>query len=220
MHLPKRRRAVFDIEYKGGNCVIISTKKSKLIADPKLSVVGLKDLPAKNAIEVTTEQRFLVNDPEARLVVEGPGEYEVEDFSIRGIPATRHIDTDATEPVSTIYRIEVGDVGIALIGNVASRLSEDQLEAIGVVDMAILPIGGGGYTLDHISAATLVRQIDPKVVIPIHYADPGLAYEVPQDSLEAFTKEIGAPVESTLKYRVKSATALPAVMSVVEIKRS
>jgi L-ascorbate metabolism protein UlaG (beta-lactamase superfamily) len=211
---------VFDIEYKGGNCVIISTKKSKLIADPKVSVLGLKDLSVKNAVEVATEQRFLVEEPEARIVIEGPGEYEVEDFSIRGIPATRHIDTDSSEPVSTIYRIDVGDVGIALLGNVAGRLSEDQLEAIGVVDVAILPVGGGGYTLDHVSAATLARQIDPKVVIPVHYADAGLAYEVPQDSLELFTKEIGAPAESTLRYKVKSAAALPATMSVVEIMRS
>ncbi len=211
---------MFDIEYKGGNCVIISTKKSKLIADPKLSVLGQKDLSAKNAVEVATEQRFLVDEPEARLVIEGPGEYEVEDFSIRGIPATRHIDTDASEPLSTIYRIDVGDVSIALLGNVAGRLSEDQLEAIGVVDVAILPVGGGGYTLDYVSAATLARQIDPKVVIPVHYADAGLDYEVPQDSLELFTKEIGAPAESTFKYKVKSVAALPAAMSVVEIMRS
>lgn len=211
---------MFDIEYKGGNTVVISTKKSKLVADPKLSVVGLKDLPAKGAVEIATEQRFLVNDPEARLSIEGPGEYEVEDFSIRGIPATRHIDIETDESASTIYRIDIGEIRLVIFGNVAGDLSEEQLEAIGVVDVAILPIGGGGYTLDHVSAASLARQIDPKVVIPIHYADTGLKYEVPQDALEPFTKELGAPAESTVKYKLKSAAALPQTMSVVEIKRS
>lgn len=211
---------MFDIEYKGGNTIIISTKKSKLITDPKLSVVGLKDIFTKGAVEIGTERRFLVNDPEARLVIEGPGEYEIEDFSIRGISATRHLDTEADEPASTIYRIDIGEVSLVILGNVTGSLSEEQLEAIGVVDVAILPIGGGGYTLDHVSAASLARQIDPKVVVPIHYADTGLKYEVPQDSLELFTKELGTPAESTLRYKLKSVTALPQTMSVIEIKRS
>lgn len=211
---------MFDIEYKGGNGIVISTKKSKLIIDPKLSVVGLKDLSVKGAVEVATELRFLVNDPEAYLIIDGPGEYEIGDFSIRGIPAIRHIDTDASEPIATIYRIDIGDARMVVLGNVASRLSEEQLEAIGVVDVAILPIGGGGYTLDAVSAVSLARQIDPEIVIPIHYADSGLAYEVPQDSLEPFTKELGAPVEATPRYKLKSVAALPETMSVVEIKRS
>jgi L-ascorbate metabolism protein UlaG (beta-lactamase superfamily) len=211
---------MFDIEYKGGNCIIISTKRSKLIADPKVSVVGLKDLAVKDAVEIATEERFLVNDPEARLIVDGPGEYEVEEFSIRGIPATRHIDTEASESLATIYRIDIGEVRLVLLGNVAGSLSEEQLETIGVVDIAILPIGGGGYTLDHVNAVYLARQIDSKIVIPIHYADTGLKYEVTQDSLELFTKELGSPTEATLKYKLKSASALPETMSIVEIKRS
>lgn len=211
---------MFDIEYKGGNGIIISTKRSKLIADPKLSAVGLKDLSVKNAVEIATEPRFLVNDPDARLMIEGPGEYEVGDFSIRGIQATRHIDTEANEPIATIYRVDIGEVRLVLLGNIADSLSEDQLEAIGTVDVAILPIGGGGYTLDHVSAARLARQIGPKVVVPVHYADKGLNYEVPQDPLEPFTKELGAPGEVTAKYKLKSAAALPVAMSIVEIQRS
>lgn len=211
---------MFDIEYKGGNSIIVLTKKSKLIADPKLSIVGLKDLAVKSAIELATERRFLVNDADAHLVIEGPGEYEIGDFSIHGIPAIRHIDTEASEPLSTIYRIDVADIRLVLLGNITARLSEEQLEAIGVVDIVVLPIGGGGYTLDHVSAASLARQIDPKVVIPIHYADAGVTYEVPQDALEPFTKELGAPMETVLRYKVKSAAALPTAMSVVEIKRS
>lgn len=211
---------MFDIEYKGGNGLVIATKKLNAIIDPKLSLVGLKDLSAKDALEIATEARFASGSKDAQLAIEGPGDYELGPFSVKGVPAIRHLDTSADEKISTIYRIEVGDVRIALIGNISSKLDEDQLEALGLVDILILPIGGGGYTLDATSAAGLVRQIDPKVIIPVHYADEGLKYEVPQDTLETFVKEIGAPVEITAKYKVKSAAVLPVVLTIVEITRS
>jgi L-ascorbate metabolism protein UlaG (beta-lactamase superfamily) len=211
---------MFDIEYKGGNGVVISTKKLDAVIDPKLSLVGLKDLSVKDALEIATEARFASDSKDAQLAIEGPGDYELGPFSIKGVPAIRHLDTSADEKIATIYRIEVGDVRIALVGNISPKLDEDQLEALGLVDILILPVGGGGYTLDATSAAGLVRQIDPKVIIPVHYADDGLKYEVPQDTLATFVKEIGAPVEITAKYKVKSAAVLPVVLTVVEITRS
>ena len=212
---------MFDIEYKGGNSIIISTKKTTAVIDPKLSVVGLKDLKTKDAVEIATEARFSVGGEEARLAIEGPGDYEIGDFSIHGIPAIRHLDTEATEPLSTMYRIEVGDIRIALIGNIAPKLSEDQQEEIGLVDILVLPVGGGGYTLDATSAAAIVRQIDPKMVIPVHYADREVTYEVPQDTLETFTQELAAPVEAGVtKLKVKSASSIPQVLTVIPVTRS
>lgn len=211
---------MFDIEYKGGNGVVIATKKTSLVVDPKLSLVGLKDLSVKDAVELATEARFLLQDGSAKLTLEGPGEYEVGDFAIRGIAAQRHIDTEQDEKQATIYRIEVGDVRIGLLGNIAPTLSEDQLEALGVIDLLIVPVGGTGYTLDATSAATLTRHIDPKVVIPVHYADSALSYEVPQESVDVFTKELAAPVETLAKYKVKSAASLPEVLTTVVLARS
>ena len=211
---------MFDIEYRGGNGVVIATKKTTALIDPKLSTIGLKDLSVKEAVEIATEPRFALNGKDAQLSIEGPGEYELGDFSIRGVSTVRHIDTDTDEKIATIYRIEVGEVRIALLGNIAPKLDEEQLEALGVVDIVILPVGGGGLTLDATSAATIVRQIDPRVVIPVHYADAGIAYEMPQDTLETFTKELGAPVETVAKYKVKGASSLPAVLTVVEITRN
>lgn len=211
---------MFEIEYRGGNGIVITTKKTTALIDPKLSLVGLKDLIVKDAVEIATEARFVVNGKDSQLVIEGPGDYELGDFSVRGVSATRHLDTESDEKVSTVYRIEVGDTRMALIGNIAPKLSEEQLEAIGVVDILILPVGGNGYTLDATSAAGIVRQVDPKVVIPTSYADSALSYEVPQDDLETFTKELGAPVETVSKYKVKSDSSLPATLTVVEITRS
>jgi L-ascorbate metabolism protein UlaG (beta-lactamase superfamily) len=211
---------MFEIEYKGGNTVVIATKKATLVVDPKQSIVGLKDLVIKEAIEIATESRFALNSETARLSLEGPGEYEVADFSIRGTAAQRHLDAETDELVATIYRIEIGDVRIALLGNIFGKLSEEQLEALGVVDILVLPVGGGGYTLDATAAAALVRLIDPKVVIPVHYADKALKYEVPQDDLNTFTSELGAPVETVPKYKVKSAASIPQTLIVVEVARS
>lgn len=211
---------MFDIEYKGGSGVVISTKKLDAVIDPKLSLVGLKDLSVKGALEIGTEARFATGSKDVELAIEGPGDYELGPFSIKGVAATRHIDTEADEKLSTIYRIEVGDARIALIGNISPKLDEDQLEALGVVDILIIPVGGGGYTLDATSAASLVRQIDAKVIVPVHYADSTLSYEVPQDTLETFVKELGAPVETTSKYKVKTAATLPTTLTIVELTRS
>jgi len=210
---------MFDIEYKGGNTVVIATKKATIITDPKLSVVGLKDLVTKEAIEVSTEARFAVNG-DARLFIEGPGEYGIATFDITGISAQRHLDSEKDEMLSTMYRIQIGDVRIALIGNIYEKLSEDQLEAIGIIDILIIPVGGSGYTLDATGASTLVRSIDPKVVIPVHYADDALTYEVPQDTVDTFVKELGAPVEVVAKYKVKQSGSLPASLTIVQVTRS
>lgn len=212
---------MFDIEYKGANTVKVITKQGTLVADPKLSLAGLKDADVTGAVVLLTESRFGVDKSDAaRIVLEGPGEYGVAGFDIKGIAAQRHIDSPELPLASTAYRIEVGDVRIALLGNIDSKLSEDQLEDIGVVDIAILPIGGNGYTLDGVSAAKLVRQVDPKVVIPVHYQDAKLAYEVPQDTLDVFLHEIGAPVETVAKYKVKQASQLPSVLTVIVVERS
>lgn len=211
---------MFDIEYKGGNSLVLTTKKTEMVIDPNLSVVGLKPLSAKGKIELATEARFAVNDDDALLRIEGPGEYEIGDFSIRGVAAWRHIDTEQGEKQSTIYRIEVGDVRIAIIGNVAAKLSEDQLEEIGVVDVLVLPVGGGGLTLDPSSAAAQVRSVDPKIVIPVHYADDALKYELSQEALDTFVSELGVPVENVSgKYKIKGSQSLPATLTIVELAR-
>ena len=211
---------MFDIEYKGGNSVVISSKKGTIITDPKLSLVGLKDLTLKDDVEVATEARFALNSPDARLFIEGPGEYGVASFDIRGIAAQRHLDSESDPKISTIYRVEIGDIRIAILGNIYEKLSDEQLEEIGVIDILVIPVGGNGYTLDATGAAGLVRKIDPKAVIPVHYADSALKYEVPQEPLDVFVKELGAPVEETAKYKVKSAASLPAVLTVVNVTRS
>lgn len=212
---------MFEVEYKGGNGVVITTKKVTAIFDPKLSVIGLRDLKVDNAVEIATEARLSIANASPRLAIEGPGDYELGDFSIHGVRAVRHIDTEESEPISTMYRIGIGDYSVAVVGNIAPKLREDQLEELGVVDILVLPVGGGGYTLDATAAATIVRQVNPKAVIPVHYADDALRYEVPQDILDTFVKELGvATTQVGTKFKVKSSTAIPQTLTVIEVARS
>ena len=58
------------------------------------------------------------------------------------------------------------------------------------------------------------------MVVPVHYADSALQYEVPQDTVEVFEKELGAPVEQKPKLKIKAASNLPEVLTVFELARS
>ncbi len=211
---------MFEIEYKGANCVIISTKKARLVIDPKLSIVGLKDIQIKDAVEMVTENRFAVDNPDSRLLIDGPGEYGLAEFDILGVPARRHIDNDSDGFASTMYRVEIDRTRIGVIGNIQEELSEEQLEKLGVLDVLIIPVGGNGYTLDATGAAKLIRTISPKIVIPVHYADKQIKYEVPQDELSLFVSELGASIEVTSKYKSKQSSIDQSPLSVVEITRS
>lgn len=211
---------MLEVEYKGANSVVISSKKAKIVTDPKLSLVGLKDASVKGMVELATEARFMIQSEDAVVVFEGPGEYGVADFDIRGIAAQRHLDTENDPKIATMYRIETGDFKVGVIGNIYEKLSEEQLEGLGVLDVLIIPVGGNGYTLDPAGAASIVRQVEPKIVVPIHYHDDALKYEVPQLELDLFIKELGVAVEESAKLKLKNAGALPASMTVCKLSRS
>jgi L-ascorbate metabolism protein UlaG (beta-lactamase superfamily) len=195
-----------DIEYKGGNCVIITVKKSAIAVDPKLSDLNLKDQGANAAVQLLTQPQFEASHGEDTLVVRGPGEYEVANVSIRGVAARGHMDPPEAAKKATMYSLSAEDISVAIVGHVYPDLSEEQLEEIGVVDVLVVPIGGGGYTLDATGAVELIRKIDPKIVVPTHYADSATAYPVPQADIDLFVKELGAAVEVSSKLKLKAGT--------------
>ena len=211
---------MFDIEYKGANSIVISTKKISLITDPKHSIFGDKDLVIKEGVELATEERFKTSNEDFKLSISYPGSYEVSDFTINGYQEKRHIDEDKDGKKSVIYSVEVCGVRIGILGNIDPNLSDDQLENLGVLDILVLPIGGGGYTLDATAASNIARRSDAKIIIPVHYADDRINYEVTQSDFALFEKELGVDVEKTTKYKVKSATSLPEKMTIVKIERT
>lgn len=186
-----------ELEYKGGNCVVVSHKKDTFVTDPKVSDLGLKDQGMKATVQLLTQPRFAAAASDETMVIDGPGEYEINNCSIWGIAAQTHLEPTGPK-AATMYKLDLGEVSLAVLGHIAPNLTDDQLETIGVVDVLVIPVGGYGYTLEPKQAVKIVRSIEPKIVIPVHYAEPGVTYEVTQAPLDEFLKELGATAEEPL----------------------
>lgn len=194
-----------ELQYYGANSVKVTTKKSSISIDPVSDIAAIKtDLKKVNTV-LATQPAFTPKATEGIFVVDGPGEYEFEDYSVKAIPAQPHMGATGDKS-STIYRVTSNDVTILFTGHIADKLTEEQLESIGIIDVVVVPVGGSGYTLDAIGAASIVRAIEPKLVIPVHSSADGISYEVPQQDLELFVKELSAPVaeEKLDKYKFKT----------------
>lgn len=208
-----------EIEYKGANSLVFKTGSTSLVVDPKLSLVGKKDVKVDGYIELVTNPKFITEgEAKPKITIEGPGEYEVSGISIRGVSAKGYSEEESK---SVIYRLDIAGFRVAVLGHIKSPLSESQLEGLGVVDIVTVPVGGNNYTLNAHEAAAIVRQIDPKIVIPTHYKDNDLRYEVDQDDMEGFLKELGATQHDiTDKLKMKPGAVLPVVLTIVEIKKT
>lgn len=193
-----------DLQFYGANCVTFSTKGVRIVVDDNLAEMGAKGVVKLGDIVLYTASH---GEPqtETKLVIDGPGEYEVSDVSVYGIPAQSHLD-DPGKHSATMYKILTKELSILVTGHIAGELSDDQLERIGMVDVMIVPVGGHGYTLDPIGALKVIKKVEPKLVIPTHYDIKGLNYPVPQQELEPALHELSMePKETTQKLKVKAA---------------
>ena len=195
-----------DLQFYGGNCIALTIKGARVIVDDNLADLGAKAIIKPDDIAVFTGAHGITKST-PKLVIDGPGEYEVAGFSIVGIAARAHMDPEGTRN-ATIYKIADGGTDYLVTGHIYPDLSDEQLEAIGMVDVMVVPVGGNGYTLDPTGALQLIKKIEPKVVVPTHYADELLHYPVEQQSLEDALKKLGMePADTTTKYRFKPADA-------------
>lgn len=209
-----------EIDYKGANCVVIKDKNALIIVDPT-SNATVKDLQNPEAVVLATQTNFApAEDAAASFIIDMPGEYEHKDVSVRGIPVRAHLGADEKAKDATMYRIQTMGVSIAVIGHTVAPLSDDDLELLGMIDIVIIPVGGNGYTLDARDAAAIIGQISPKVVIPTHYDDGQTKYEMPQDDLSGFVKEMGGQIIKQSVFKVKSAQNLPESLTTYELSRT
>ena len=185
------------VEYFGGNCIRVSTKKVAIVSDDNLESLGQKTITKPNDISVVTNSELIKDEHEAQFVVDRPGEYEVSDISLMGVAARAHVDNE-DQRNATIVRLVAEDIKVCIIGHIHPELSEEQLEAIGMIDVLIVPVGGSGYTLDSLGALKVIKKISPKIVIPTHYADSRLKYEVPQSTLEEALKGLAMEPADTI----------------------
>ena len=207
-----------DLQYYGANCVKISTKKATVVIDDNLDKLGLKSITKKDDIALFGMAHDNPSQ-EVKLVIDSAGEYEVSDVSIQGIPARGHMD-EAGKITATIFKMIIEDVRVISLGHIYPELNDQQLEAIGTVDVLLVPVGGNGYTLDPIGALKLIKKIEPKLVIPTHYADNAIKYEVPQQDLENALKELAMePRETVDKLKLKSGDFVSDVTQLVVLER-
>jgi L-ascorbate metabolism protein UlaG (beta-lactamase superfamily) len=170
-----------EIQYYGANCVRLVTKKASITIDDNLKDLGLKSVTKKGDIVLFTGAHGEAPE-EVKLVIDHPGEYEVSDTSVQAIAARAHID-EANQKSATMFKIIGEDVRVAVVGHIYPDLTDAQLEALGTVDVIIIPVGGNGFTLDPIGALKIIKKIEPKLVIPTHYHDDAAKYPVPQQTL-------------------------------------
>ena len=207
-----------DLQYFGANCIKITSRKAVVVIDDNLGVLGLKRISkAGDVLAYSTKHEPVTI--EAKLVIDMPGEYEVSDVSVRGIPARSHMDEEGKK-TATIFKFMVEDIDVVSLGHIYPELTDDQLEAIGTVDVLLIPVGGNGYTLDPIGALKLIKKIEPKLVIPTHYADSAISYPVPQQELENALKELAMePRESVDKLKLKSTDFISDLTQLVVLNR-
>ncbi|MBW3569110.1 MBL fold metallo-hydrolase [Candidatus Parcubacteria bacterium] len=192
-----------EIKYFGGNCIRLQTKKVSVVIDDNLEKLGQKSSSKPTDIEILTSKKLLSPTSKSEFLVDTPGEYEIRDVSIQGVAARAHIDEEHVKS-AVCFRLIIDDVRVCVLGHIYPDLSDEQLEAIGMVDILTIPVGGSGYTIDAIGALKLIKKIEPKLVIPTHYDDKALKYEVPQADLESVRKTFSMePAEELEELKIK-----------------
>jgi len=167
-----------DITYLGHASFKIKGKTSSLLTDPfDPGMVGLKFPKVEAAIVTVSHDHTDHNKAElvknVKKVVKGPGAYDIEGVTIFGF-STFHDDKKGLDRgKNTIYAIEIDGVRIVHLGDLGHKLDENILEEIGTTDILMIPVGGV-YTIGPGEASEVVREIEPSIVIPMHYFMEGM----------------------------------------------
>jgi len=101
-------------------------------------------------------------------IVEGAGEYEIKGVGIIGVPLFHDAEKGKTRGGVTAYHMEVDGVNIVHLGDVGSALTSVDVEALNGVDILFIPVGGT-VTIDANQAASIISELEPSIVIPMHY---------------------------------------------------
>lgn len=121
-------------------------------------------------------------------VVNGPGEYEISGVLIIGVAIYHDTQRGQIRGKNTAYVMEVDGISVCHLGDLGHVPSSEQMEEMGDVDVLLLPVGGGS-SISAAIAAEVMRQLDPNVVIPMHYKTPAIKRDL--DAVDVFLKEMG-----------------------------
>lgn len=181
-----------DITWLGHSCFRIKGNQAVIITDPFPPDLGYS-LGKQTANIVTVSHQhpshsyFKGIGGEPRLI-KGPGEYEISNVLVIGIATFHDSVKGQSRGKNTAYLMEIDGVAVCHLGDIGHVLNDEQVEEMGNVDVLLLPVGGGS-TINATMAAEVIRKLEPKAVIPMHYKTPTIKREL--DPVEDFLKEMG-----------------------------
>ena len=212
------------ISWYGQFCFQITTSPKKgelvsIIIDPFGENTGLK-LPKMKAdiLSVThsddpkSMKQIIAKISNEPFLIDSPGEYEIKGIFIEGIPAAQD-SADKKKKEIVIYTFVVEGIRICHLGDLAlEELSSEQMDKIGDVDILMVSTGGDGG-MDPKQAAKIVKQVEPRIVIPMHYQIPGLKKKL--EKLQLFLDTMGIESAEPQNKLVIKKKDLPAEKTII-----
>lgn len=187
-----------DITYLGHSAFRIKGKNAVVVTDPYLPENSGVKFPKHVTADVVTvscdhADHNNISEIEGNpYIIRGPGEYEVKGVGVIGMSTGRDEEKGAKRGKNTVYRIEIDGVSIVHLGDLGHPLSSSEVDALDGVDILLIPVGGVS-TIDPAAAVAVVNEIEPSIVIPMHYKRPDMTGDVYKDlaTIPMFLKEIG-----------------------------
>ena len=181
-----------EISWLGHSCFRIKGAQATVITDPYAPTLGYSlGKPTANIVTVSHPHpghSYVEGVGGEPKLVTGPGEYEISGVLIIGMSTFHDREGGSIRGKNTVYLLEVDEVTICHLGDLGHVLTAEQTEGLENIDLLLLPTGGVS-TIDAPVAAQVMRQLDPKVVIPMHYQTEALNREL--EPVDRFLKEIG-----------------------------
>jgi len=211
------------IRYLGHSSFLIKVSEGTIVTDPfDPDKVGLPFPKVSADIVLLTHDHLDHNNAEAvsgePFVIRSPGEYEISDLKVWGYPAFHDKKGGAERGKNTIYVFEAEKLTVCHLGDLGHLLDEKTAEEISGSDILLIPTGGV-YTLDHEEAAKAAAQLEPKIIIPMHFKVSGMKEGFKDLSeVSAFLEEMGvtgAEIQDKLKV---SKASLPEEPEVIVLK--
>ena len=180
-----------DVTWLGHGCFRLRGRSAAVVTDPYPPSIGLK-LQRLDADLVTIshehENHNYTQAVKGAYEIRGPGEYEVAGVSVIGLPSFHDAEKGARHGRNTVYLIEIDDLRVCHLGDLGHKLDDVEAEAVTSADVLLVPVGGN-TALNASLAAEIVRHLEPRFVVPMHFAIPGL--KITLDPIERFLKEMG-----------------------------
>lgn len=207
-----------EISHLGHSSFKIVGKEITLITDPfDANVVGIP-FPKAEADVVTVSHHHAdhgnVGGVKGNFICfDSPGEYEIKNSEITAVPSYHDEKNGAERGENVIFIYEVDGIHLCHLGDLGTDLNAEQIEKIDGVDILFIPVGGGP-TIDNKKAAKVISDIEPKIIVPMHYRVGKLTT---LGTLDDFIKELGKTPKKTDKLKIQKKD-LPEEMELVVIE--